>query len=75
MRAAIFIALYFKIGKPNSRHLETLSMAVHTSPALLKQRVGNAKTYIRPVQRDLDLTPVAKNNIDIVSLYVDLGNT
>ena len=50
MRAAIFIALYFKIGKPNSRHLETLSMAVHTSPTLLKQRVGNAKTYIRPVQ-------------------------
>ena len=44
MRAAIFIALYFKIGKHNSRHLETLSMAVHTSPALLKQRVGNAKT-------------------------------
>ena len=41
MRAAIFIVLYFKIGKPNSRHLETLSMAVLTSPALFKQRVGN----------------------------------
>lgn len=43
-------------------------MAVHTSPALLKQRVGTARTYIRPVQRDLDMTPVAENNIDVVSI-------
>lgn len=42
----------------NSRNLEVLSMAVHTSPSILKQRVGSARTYIRPVQRDLDLTPL-----------------
>ena len=46
----------FLKGLPNSRKLETLSMAVHSSPGHLKQRVGNARTYIRPVQRDLDLT-------------------
>ncbi len=45
-------------GLPNSRNMEVLSMAVHTSPALLKQRVGASRTYIRPVQRDLDLTAV-----------------
>ena len=43
---------------PNSRTLEKLSMAVHTSLTLLKQRVGSSRTYIRPLQRDLDLTPV-----------------
>ena len=41
---------------PNSRTLEVLSMAVHASPSLLKQRVGKSRTYIRPIQQDLDLT-------------------
>ena len=45
-------------GLPNSRSMEVLSMAVHTSPNLLKQRVGVSRTYVRPVQRDLDLTPI-----------------
>lgn len=45
-------------GLLNSRNMEVLSMAVHTSRALLKQRVGASRTYIRPVQRDLDLTAV-----------------
>lgn len=45
-------------GLPNSRNLEVLSLSVHTSPSLLKQRVGNTRTYIRPIQRDLDLTPL-----------------
>lgn len=44
-------------GLPNSRNLEVLSLAVHTSPSLLK-RVGNSRTYIRPIQKDLDLTPI-----------------
>ena len=38
--------------------MEVLSMAVHTSPNLLKQRVGVSRTYVRPVQRDLNLTPI-----------------
>lgn len=42
---------------PNSRLLEPLSGLVMTSPAMLKQRVGTARTYIRPLQRDLDTTP------------------
>ena len=33
-------------------------MAVHVSPSLLKQRVGKSRTYIRPIQKDLDLTPL-----------------
>ena len=41
---------------PNTRNLEALSSLVLTSPLLLKQRVGAARTYIRPIQRDLDLT-------------------
>ena len=45
-------------GLPNSQSMEVLSMAVHTSPNILKQRVGVSRTYVRPVQRDLDLTPI-----------------
>ena len=62
-------------GLPNSRAMELLSMAVHTSPSLLKQRVGNARTYIRPIQRDLDLTPIedAPNGVSkLTSLFVRL---
>ena len=42
---------------PNSRNLEVLSTTVHGSPRLLKERVGKCRTYIRPIQQDLDLTP------------------
>ena len=41
----------------NSRRLEVLSSVVYTSPGALKQRVGTSRTYIRPIQRDLDLEP------------------
>ena len=44
-------------------------MAVHTSPAILKQRVGTSRTYIRPVLRDLDLTPIVKK-IDVVNFII-----
>ena len=43
---------------PNSRKLEILSTTVYTTPSILKQRVGNSRTYIRPIQKDLDLSPV-----------------
>ena len=42
----------------NSRRLEPLSSVTLSSPALLKSHVGNARTYIRPIQRDLDLSIV-----------------
>ena len=41
---------------PNSRALEPLSTLACSSPSLLKQRVGQARTYIVPLQRDLDLS-------------------
>ena len=42
----------------NSRALEPLSQVVLSSPRMLKDRVGTARTYIRPVQRDMDLSAV-----------------
>lgn len=53
-------------GIPNSRSMELLSTAVLTSPAILKQRVGQSRTYIRPLQQDLDMNPVADNVLDEV---------
>ena len=35
---------------PNSRNLEEL-----TAVAMLKDRVGNTRTYIQPLQHDLDM--------------------
>ena len=40
--------------KPNTRSLEPLPMSFMVSPRVLKQS-GNSKTYIRPLQRDLNL--------------------
>ena len=42
----------------NSRYLEQLSTTTLSSPAMLKSRVGNARTYIRPIQKNLKLTQV-----------------
>ena len=44
----------------NSRVLEPLSKTVYTSLKILRQRVGQGRTYIRPLQRNLDLTPIFK---------------
>jgi hypothetical protein len=49
--------LFYKC-KPNSRKLEPLSVAALSSPVMLKDRVGTARTYICPIQQDLDLTQV-----------------
>lgn len=43
---------------PNTRNLEPLSVTVMSSPAMLKARVGTARTYIKPVQQSLELSPV-----------------
>lgn len=48
---------FFKC-KPNSRMLEKLSTTTLSSPAMLKERVANARTYIKPIQQDLDLSIV-----------------
>lgn len=41
--------------KPNSRELEPLSAAVLSSPRSLQGCGGNSRTYVRPLQCDLDL--------------------
>ena len=38
---------------------------MHKSPLALK-RVGLSRTYIRPLQRDLDLTPLSEDEDDAV---------
>lgn len=43
---------------PNSRQLEPLSCSAYFSPSLFKDRVGNTRTYIRPLQRDLSLEEI-----------------
>ncbi len=43
---------------PNSRNLEPLSKLAHSSPTMLKRRVGIARTYVRPLQNDLDVAPL-----------------
>lgn len=53
----------------NSRRLEPLSVLAHSSPSLLKQRVGNARTYIRPLQKDLDLSPMTESHHEEVWQY------
>ena len=35
-----------------------LGNIAHSSPYQLKERVGNSRTYIRPLQKDLDLSEV-----------------
>ena len=54
----------------NSRTLECLSTLTMSSPGMLKKRVGTARTYIRPLQRDLDITndPVDISPSETVSL-------
>jgi hypothetical protein len=43
---------------PNSRTLQLLSLSTLSSPEILKSRIGAARTYIRPLQCDLDTIPV-----------------
>ena len=50
--------------KANSKYIEPLSGYCLTSPRILRDRVGNTRTYIIPMQKDLDLSSV-----------VDLGHS
>ena len=55
---------------PNSRELELLSKLAHASPANLKQLVNNARTYIVPLQSDLDLSPILDAPSEVSLTYV-----
>jgi len=46
----------FGKGKANSRYIEVLSPYCLTSPRILRDRVGSARTYIIPMQKDLSLS-------------------
>eukprot|EP00731_Ephydatia_muelleri_P031269 Em0022g783a len=43
-------------AKPNSAQLEPLSNLTYSSPAVLKERYGCCKTYLVPLQQDLDMS-------------------
>jgi hypothetical protein len=49
--------MFFKCA-PNTCTLEPLSETVLSSPKMLKERVGSFRTYIRPLQKDLELSHV-----------------
>lgn len=42
----------------NTKGLDVVSPNIAQSPVLLKTVLGNARVYIRPIQRDLDLDPL-----------------
>ena len=49
----------FELLKCNqsSRELDLIPFSISYSPQLLKEKMGTAKVYIRPIQMDLDLAP------------------
>lgn len=53
--------------KANSRELEPLSSTALRSPRVLQSLGGNSRTYIRPVQKDLDLSKIDSQD-DVSSL-------
>lgn len=55
--------------RPNSRELEALSSAAMSSPQNLRDFGGNSRTYIRPLQKDLDLSQISIVH-DAVSLLL-----
>ena len=55
--------------KANSKQIEMLSSYCLTSPKVLRSRVGNARTYIIPMQRSLSLDAVltdVKSNVSLL---------
>ena len=57
-------------GLPNSLKVEVLPSVVYSSPAALKQGVGSSRTYIRPIQSDLDLEPKERHCRNGGKLYL-----
>ena len=60
---------FFKC-RQNSRVLEPLSAMCLTSPKVLRDRAGSARTYICPIQRDLELSPVHQALESVVGVYL-----
>ncbi len=53
---------------PNTRDLEPLSVTTLTSPRALQGCGGNSRTYIHPLQIDLDLTKTTEYDDDDVCI-------
>ena len=45
-------------------------MSVHISPALLKDRVGTSRTYIRPAQIDIDIDVKEEQDDDLTEVLL-----
>ena len=56
----------------NSTTLQVLSTSVHASLSLFKERVGSTKTYIRPLQCDLDMSILMELPMGVCTLYTTL---
>ena len=54
--------------RPNTREIEILSSTALSSPRALQCCGGNSRTYIRPLQRDLDLSRCDDNDVVSVSI-------
>ena len=59
----------FGKGKKNSKYIEILSPYCLTSPRILRDRVGNARTYIIPMQKDLSLSASVKIEEEVSTIF------
>ena len=49
---------------PSTRQLELIPFRISNSPKLLKAWIGTARIYIRPIQVNLDLTPMEDSDME-----------
>ena len=60
---------------PNTRMLESLPSSSLLSPEKLKSETGHTRTYIRPLQTDLDCTPIKVTEVVEVCYVIQVtGN-
>ena len=56
--------------RPNSKELDTISVMVTQSPAMLKSVMGSGRLFIRPIQQNLDLEPHTTPAVEVYILYM-----
>lgn len=59
----------------NSKNLEVIPSNVSHSPSLLKSVIGNSKVYLRPIQDDLDITPISRDVTSSPEVHVYIYNS
>ncbi|XP_064387954.1 uncharacterized protein LOC135336110 isoform X1 [Halichondria panicea] len=50
---------------PNTKDLELISPVIAASPKVLKSVIGNGRVFIRPIQKSLDVNPIAGNSNEL----------